>query len=179
MNTAEHARIFATAAHAAVGQLRKYTHEPYWTHTREVAAMVAALPGATEAMVAAAHLHDVVEDTGVTMETVRDEFGPEVANLVSWLTDVSKPSQGNREFRKSIDRAHTAQASAEAQTIKCMDLCSNTRSIAQHDARFARTYLVEKRLLLEVMTRAWPEALEQAYAAVSDAEAVLAAQSGE
>ena len=47
MNTAEHARIFATAAHAAVGQLRKYTHEPYWTHTREVAAMVAALPGAT------------------------------------------------------------------------------------------------------------------------------------
>jgi len=86
---------------------------------------------------------------------------------------------GNREFRKSIDRAHTAEAPAEAQSIKCMDLVSNTRSIAQHDAKFARTYLVEKRALLAVMTRAWPEAREQAWAAVHEAEAVLAAQSGE
>jgi (p)ppGpp synthase/HD superfamily hydrolase len=179
MTTVERARVFATAAHSAVGQLRKYTHEPYWTHTREVADLVAALPGATEAMVAAAHLHDVVEDTGVTVETVRAEFGSEVADLVSWLTDVSRPGMGNREFRKSIDRAHTAEAPAEAQSIKCMDLVSNTRSIAQHDVKFARTYLVEKRALLTVMTRAWPEALEQAWAAVHAAEAVLAAGSGE
>lgn len=179
MTIAERARVFATAAHSAVGQLRKYTNEPYWTHTREVADMVSALPGATEAMIAAAHLHDVVEDTGVTIETVREEFGVEVADLVGWLTDVSKPGMGNREFRKGIDRAHTAQAPAEAQSIKCMDLCSNTRSIVQHDAKFARTYLAEKRQLLAVMTRAWPEAMRQAQEALASAEAVLAEQTGE
>jgi guanosine-3',5'-bis(diphosphate) 3'-pyrophosphohydrolase len=179
MTIVERARVFATAAHSAVGQLRKYTNEPYWTHTREVADMVSALPGATDEMIAAAHLHDVVEDTGVTIETVREEFGVEVADLVSWLTDVSKPGMGNREFRKGIDRAHTAQASAEAQSIKCMDLCSNTRSIVQHDAKFARTYLAEKRQLLAVMTRAWPEALQQAHMTLLQAEAVLAERSGE
>jgi (p)ppGpp synthase/HD superfamily hydrolase len=115
--------------------------------------MVAALPGATEAMVAAAHLHDVVEDTGVTIETVRDEFGSEVADLVSWLTDVSRPEDGNRAHRKARDREHTAAAPAEAQTVKLADLISNTRSIMAHDPKFAVTYLEEKRALLAVMTR--------------------------
>jgi hypothetical protein len=45
-------------------------------------------------------------------------------------------------------------APAEAQTIKLADLISNTRSIMEHDEAFARTYLEEKRLLLEVMTKA-------------------------
>jgi hypothetical protein len=44
-------------------------------------------------------------------------------------------------------------APAEAQTIKLADLISNTRSIMEHDEAFAKTYLAEKRLLLEVMTK--------------------------
>jgi (p)ppGpp synthase/HD superfamily hydrolase len=152
MNTAEHARIFATAAHAAVGQLRKYTHEPYIVHPAEVVSIVQTVPH-TEAMLAAAWLHDVVEDTGVTIETVRAEFGAEVADLVSWLTDVSRPEDGNRVHRKARDREHTAQAPAEAQTVKLADLISNTRSIIAHDPKFAVTYLEEKRALLAVMTR--------------------------
>ena len=152
MNTAEHARIFATAAHAAVGQLRKYTHEPYIVHPAEVVSMVRSVPH-TEAMLAAAWLHDVVEDTGVTIETVRAEFGSEVADLVAWLTDVSRPEDGNRAHRKARDREHTAAAPAEAQTVKLADLISNTRSIMAHDPKFAVTYLEEKRALLAVMTR--------------------------
>jgi (p)ppGpp synthase/HD superfamily hydrolase len=152
MNTAEHARIFATAAHAAVGQLRKYTNEPYIVHPAEVVSIVRSVPH-TPAMVAAAWLHDVVEDTGVTIETVRAEFGAEVADLVSWLTDVSRPEDGNRGHRKARDREHTAQAPAEAQTVKLADLISNTRSIMAHDPKFAVTYLEEKRALLAVMTR--------------------------
>ena len=152
MNTAEHARIFATAAHAAVGQLRKYTNEPYIVHPAEVVSIVRSVPH-TEAMLAAAWLHDVVEDTGVTIETVRAEFGTEVADLVSWLTDVSRPEDGNRAHRKARDREHTAQAPAEAQTVKLADLISNTRSIMAHDPKFAVTYLEEKRALLAVMTR--------------------------
>jgi hypothetical protein len=80
-------------------------------------------------------------------------FGIDIATLVGWLTDVSKPEDGNRAVRKAMDRAHTAEAPAEAQTIKLADLISNSRSIMQHDAEFARVYLEEKRLLLEVMTR--------------------------
>jgi (p)ppGpp synthase/HD superfamily hydrolase len=152
MNTAEHARIFATAAHAAVGQLRKYTNEPYIVHPAEVVSIVRSVPH-TEAMLAAAWLHDVVEDTGVTIETVRDEFGEEVADLVSWLTDVSRPEDGNRAHRKARDCEHTAAAPAEAQTVKLADLISNTRSIMAHDPKFAVTYLEEKRALLAVMTR--------------------------
>jgi guanosine-3',5'-bis(diphosphate) 3'-pyrophosphohydrolase len=146
------ARLFATAAHAAVGQLRKYTHEPYIVHPAEVAKIVRSVPH-TEAMVAAAWLHDTVEDTGVSIELIRAEFGSEVSDLVGWLTDVSRPDHGNRAQRKAVDRAHTAAAPAEAQTVKLADLISNTRSIVQHDAKFAETYLAEKRLLLEVMHR--------------------------
>jgi (p)ppGpp synthase/HD superfamily hydrolase len=165
MTLEDRARTFATAAHAAVGQLRKYTFEPYIVHPTEVAATVKTVPH-TEAMVAAAYLHDVVEDTGVSIELIRAEFGSEVSDLVGWLTDVSRPDHGNRAARKAVDRAHTASAPAEAQTVKLADLISNTRSIVEHDAEFARVYLAEKRLLLEVMTKADPELMARARAQI-------------
>jgi len=152
MELVEKARVFATAAHASAAQLRKYTNEPYIVHPREVARIVGTVPHSYE-MLAAAWLHDVVEDTGVTLEVIREEFGDDVATLVGWLTDVSRPEQGNRATRKAIDRAHTAMAPADAQTIKLADLISNCTSIVEHDATFAKTYLEEKRLLLEVLTK--------------------------
>lgn len=153
MTLVEKARVFATAAHAAVAQLRKYTNEPYIVHPAEVASIVATVPDATDEMIAAAWLHDVVEDTGVTLELVRAEFGDKVADLVGWLTDVSRPDHGNRAARKAVDRAHSAAAPAEAQTVKLADLISNTKSIMAHDEKFAKTYLEEKRLLLDVMNK--------------------------
>lgn len=159
------ARVFATAAHAAVGQLRKYTFEPYIVHPQEVAGIVEEAGGTAE-MIAAAWLHDTVEDTGVTIELIRAEFGSEVAELVGWLTDVSRPDHGNRAQRKAVDRAHTAAAPAEAQTIKLADLIANTRSIVAHDAKFAVTYLAEKRLLLEVMTKGDAELMRRARAQI-------------
>ena len=153
MNIAERARVFAIAAHSAVKQVRKYTGEPYWVHPAEVAGMIEALEGGTFEMIAAAWLHDVVEDTGVTIELIRAEFGVEVADIVGWLTDVSRPEDGNRAVRKAIDREHTARAPAEAQTVKLADLIVNSRSILAHDPAFAKVYLEEKRMLLEVLTR--------------------------
>jgi (p)ppGpp synthase/HD superfamily hydrolase len=153
MDLVHKAQVFAIAAHSAVGQKRKYTGEPYFVHPAEVARIVAEVPGSTPEMVAAAWLHDTVEDTRVTATDIHMNFGPEVAVLVSWLTDVSKPEDGNRAHRKAMDRAHTAEAPAEAQTIKLADLISNSKSIMQHDPAFAKTYLEEKRLMLEVMTK--------------------------
>lgn len=156
MNIVQKAQVYAMAAHASVKQLRKYTNEPYIVHPGEVASIVAGVPGATEEMVAAAWLHDCIEDTGCTFTDIHMAFGIDIATLVGWLTDVSKPEDGNRAHRKAMDREHTAQAPAEAQTIKLADLISNSRSIVQHDPAFAVTYLAEKRLLLEVLTKGDP-----------------------
>ena len=141
---------FATAAHG--DQKRKYTGEPYIVHPIAVAEIVETVPH-TEAMIAAALLHDVVEDTHVTLDQIEDRFGSEVAELVGWLTDISKVEDGNRRTRKALDRAHSAAAPAEAQTIKLADLIHNTASIEKHDPGFYRVYRQEKIELLKVLTK--------------------------
>lgn len=161
MNLVERAKKFATAAHAAIGQTRKYTFEPYIVHPAEVVSIVASVPH-TDEMLAAAWLHDTVEDTGATIDEIRAAFGEEVAELVGWLTDISQPEHGNRAIRKAMDRAHSAAAPAAAQTIKLADLISNTKSIVEHGKGFAKIYLEEKRLLLEVMLNGDPTLLLRA-----------------
>jgi (p)ppGpp synthase/HD superfamily hydrolase len=155
------ARQFAAAAHEAVGQLRQYTNEPYIVHPAAVAAIVETVPHTPE-MVAAAWLHDVVEDTKVTLDEVRAEFGNEVAKLVWWLTDVSRPTDGNRAMRKAIDRAHSAKAPPHAQTIKLADVIDNNSTIEKHDPNFAVIWREEKRLLLAVMTAGDPTLMKRA-----------------
>ena len=151
MSIVEKARLFATSAHAAVGQKRKYTNEPYIVHPAEVAKLVEDVGGAQE-MIAAAWLHDVIEDTQVPLELIRSEFGCVVASYVHWLTNVSELKDGNRAKRKEIDREHIRNAPKEVHTIKLADLISNTKSVVEHDENFAKIYLEEKRLLLEVLT---------------------------
>lgn len=170
MSVVKKAQVYAMAAHAAVGQRRKYTNEPYIVHPAEVAKMVADIPSSTEDMVAAAWLHDVIEDTGCTFTDVHMGFGIDIAILVNWLTDVSKPEDGNRARRKQIDLEHTAQAPAEAQTIKVCDIISNIRSIVEHDEAFARVYVPEKRRQLEILTKAEPDILARAYKELQLAE---------
>lgn len=152
----ERAYVFGDKAHRDVGQLRKYTQEPYFTHPIAVAGLVATV-NHTPIMLAASLLHDTVEDTNTSIEEIETHFGVEVATLVGWLTDVSKPEDGNRKARKLIDRNHIAQAPAEAQTIKLADLIDNSKSILAHDPKFAAVYLVEKKAALEVLTKGDPK----------------------
>lgn len=98
-------------------------------------------------------MHDCVEDTECSFSDIEDVFGSEVAFLlVGWLTDTSLPGMGNRAKRKEIDRKHTAKAPPQAKTIKLADLISNSRSILEYDKNFAKVYIKEKELLLEVLT---------------------------
>ena len=150
MDLIEKATIFATKAHESIDQRRKYTEKPYIVHPAEVASIVTSVPH-TKEMIAAAWLHDVVEDTPITLDEIYAEFGKKVGDLVEMLTDISKPEDGNRKVRKELDRQHTAKASPEGKTIKLADLISNTSSIVKHDPNFAKVYLREKRLLLEVL----------------------------
>jgi (p)ppGpp synthase/HD superfamily hydrolase len=146
------ARLVARTAH--FGQFRKYTGKPYYTHCYEVEYIIsryAAYENVNDDILAAALLHDTVEDTHLTLEFIYEEFGENVGDLVNGLTDVSKPSDGNRAKRKEIDRKHIAKQSADCKTIKLADIISNTKSILEHDREFAKVYLKEKKLLLEVL----------------------------
>jgi len=154
-NHVARAAAYAAVAHALVGQKRKYTGEDYITHPNAVAAIVAAT-GADEATVAAAYLHDVLEDTDASYGDLRIEFGPEVADLVNEVTDVATYADGNRATRKALDRAHLAKASPRAQTIKLADLIDNSTNIVERDPKFAKVYLKEKAALLEVLTAGDP-----------------------
>lgn len=169
-NIVDKARVFAFAAHNAIGQVRKYTGEPYTVHLEEVVSILKGYTRATgdgtDAMFAAAWLHDVLEDTKVSPDLLRQEFGDEITDLVLWLTDVSKPEDGNRAVRKAKDRLHLAAAPATAQTIKLADLMSNTKSIRQHDPNFAKVYLKEKALLLDLLEKGNPILRVNAYAMV-------------
>ena len=144
----ERAVAFAEKAHKQ--QRRKYTHECYAVHLGAVAGLVRSVGGEPEA-VAAAWLHDVVEDTEVELEQIEREFGAHVSRLVQELTDVSTLADGNRAARKQVDRERLARASAEAQTVKLADLIDNARSITEHDPRFAKIFLAEMQALLEVL----------------------------
>ncbi len=147
----EKARRFAVSAHAGIKQLRKYTLQPYEVHLKAVAHLVASTENADEAMIAAAWLHDTVEDTPVTFEEIEREFGADVTALVKQLTDVSRSGDGNRATRKEIDRKHTAQACPRAKTIKLADLIDNCTDICRNDPKFGRVFLHEMSLLLEVL----------------------------
>ena len=142
---------FAAKAHGDISHRRKYTNEPYIVHPAQVAHMVSKVTDDV-VMIAAAWLHDTVEDTPVSIEDIRREFGNEVAELVDDLSDVAKPEDGNRAVRNEINRKHTATASPRAKTIKLADLIDNTKSIVEHDHDFAIVYLKEKELVLEVLT---------------------------
>jgi (p)ppGpp synthase/HD superfamily hydrolase len=132
-------------------QKRKYTGEPYWTHPQAVARLVATVAHTPE-MIDAAHLHDVLEDTLCPEDLIYTEFGAEVLALVKMLSKVSKPEDGNREVRKTLDRAHYAMGSANAKTIKIADLIHNAYGILEHDPHFAKIFIPEMDQLLVVMS---------------------------
>ena len=186
MNLPDRALAFATAAHGE--QKRKYTGNPYIEHPIRVAQLVKEA-GGTEEMIAAAYLHDVVED--VSLEKIRElcgittlikdhtgfpesersnklhclayQFGHTIASLVEMVTDVSLPSDGNRKVRKQKDLEHLAQASPEGKTIKLADLIDNSKDIAKNDPDFAKVYMREKAALLPHLSEGnhdlWDEAL--------------------
>lgn len=192
--TFDELKIIASVLHD--GQVRKYTQEPYVVHCISVAETVLSV-NKSPLVVAAAMLHDVVEDVSLDriidvamvhstvphifqakaedyimgfapdcrtnrLSCLSQWLGATVASLVEQVSDVSDHSMGNRAARKEIDRLHLSVASAEAKTIKLADLIDNTRSIVEHDAKFARVYMHEKQLLLPVLQGGDPTLYRQA-----------------
>lgn len=149
---------FAADAHKNV---RRRGGEAYIVHPVEVMEIINDIPNATTDMKIAALLHDVVEDTEITLAEIHENFGEKVATLVDELT--KKPVEGNRAFRTEAEAQRLAMVSPEAQTIKYADIISNLRDIDQVDPRFAKKYKQEKRRALTLMTKGYEPLRQSAW----------------
>lgn len=140
------AYIFAENAH--VGQTRKWNGGEYFRHCVAVADLAndfmfkvpEYFPQVDEEeVIAAALLHDVVEDTDVTIEQISEKFGETVARYVYFLT---KPEEyvGNREVRKALYRAQMALAPPEIKMVKFFDMLHNHSTIRDNDKAFWITW---------------------------------------
>jgi (p)ppGpp synthase/HD superfamily hydrolase len=159
MNTYQKARNFAVEAHASIGQVRKYAGEPYHVHVHAVAELVETKTN-DEEILAAACLHDVLEDVEPSMpqygrETIRKEFGERVLSLVIELTDIYTKENYpdlNRKKRKQLEAERLAQVSDDAKLIKRADLFDNNKTIA--GSSFNKVWLEEK-AVLDSMIGTW------------------------
>lgn len=146
---------FATKMHE--GQVRKYTGEEYITHPVAVADIVEIYldkKGYTEEeimmAIEVAILHDTVEDTVATMESVEGFFGPEIAKGVWFLTKTPN-YVGNRKFRKELCEARLREAPEIIRIIKTADMFHNSLSIEEHDPKFWNLFKEETVSLLIAM----------------------------
>ena len=127
----DRAIIFAVRAHA--GTERRGKGFPYIVHPMEAVEIVATMTPDQE-LLAAAVLHDTVEDTDVTIEQIRTEFGERVASFVAAESDEphQRPdSVENWHDRKQAAINRIARASRDAKIVALGDKLSNMRAIAR------------------------------------------------
>ena len=127
----DRAIIFAVHAHA--GTERRGKGFPYIVHPMEAVEIVATMTPDQD-LLAAAALHDTVEDTDVTIDQIREEFGDRIASLVASESDtfeegVSEEDSWHSRKRAAIDRL--ANASHDAKIVALGDKLSNMRAIAR------------------------------------------------
>ncbi len=127
----DRAIMFAVRAHA--GTERRGKGFPYIVHPLEAVEIVATMTPDQE-LLAAAALHDTVEDTDVTVEQIRAEFGDRIASLVASESEekVSGVSAEQSWFiRKQAAINRLSRASRDAKTVALGDKLSNMRAIAR------------------------------------------------
>ena len=131
----DRAIVFAVRAHA--GTERRGKGFPYIVHPMEALEIVATMTRNQE-LLAAAVLHDTVEDTGVTIEQIRTGFGDLIASLVASESDtmpegVSEEDSWHARKQDAIERLK--RASLDAKIVALGDKLSNMRAIARDYAQ--------------------------------------------
>lgn len=131
------------AARAHVAQHRKgLAEEPYVNHLTEVATLLAQATGGEDAeLIAAAYLHDTLEDTVTRYEDLVAQFGPDVAKLVGEVTDDKSLPKAER---KRLQVENVTKKSARAQLLKIADKTSNVRAlVSSPPAGWSKARLME------------------------------------
>ena len=132
------AKALATERHD--GQFRKHTKEPYIVHPEAVVEILKKYADPTDEMIAAAWLHDVVEDTDTSLIEIREQFGLDVALMVSALTD---DEIGNRKERKEKYFSKLGMQLPKVKSIKLADMIHNAPSLILYDPKFAKVWMAE------------------------------------
>jgi (p)ppGpp synthase/HD superfamily hydrolase len=141
----------ARSAHA--GQVRNGSGgTPYIDHPLTVAEMLAE-HGCCDAVLAAALLHDVVEESAVAVEEIRRRFGAEVAGLVAALTDPEEIEPYER--RKDAHRAEVEAAGPDALTIYAADKLANIRALRRVYAEQGEAVGAELKAPLDAKVAVW------------------------
>lgn len=166
-------RAMALAVRAHEGQMRKEGPMPYIVHPVSVA-LILARYGFSDTVIAAALVHDVIEDTDVTNEELRRVLGDNVADLVAPVThDDTLPWEEKK--KAYIEKVRTASEGAKA--ISLADKIANAESlIAAHEAQGAAVWKHfnagrEKKLWFEhamhdMFRESWKHPLVSEYAAL-------------
>ena len=157
----DRAIIFAVQAHA--GTERRGKGFPYIVHPMEAMEIVATITPDQE-LLAAAALHDTVEDTDVTVEEIRAQFGERIASLVAAESDempegVSEEDSWHARKKAAIDRL--AAAPHDAKIVALGDKLSNMRAIA-------RDYAVKGDELWKIFHASDPKDHEWHYRGLAD-----------
>lgn len=146
----------ARSAHA--GQIRNGSGGmPYVEHPMAVAARLDE-HGYGEEVLAAALLHDVVEDSGTTLDEIREEFGEGVAGMVGALTD-DEALDSYRE-RKAEHRERVAAAAGEALAIYGSDKLTNVKALRSAYEDEGDAVREEFKVPIELKTEVWEADLE-------------------
>lgn len=152
MTMSQAALQLALEAHA--GQTRDGREgewrRPYFVHPVQVAAKLSEWGAADETLFAAALLHDVLEDTSVPAQTIRQQFGDVVLRWVEELT--CSPDRDKVEYLRSFE-----SASIEAFVIKLADRWCNVTDFCAEEPGYAPKYLRKAAPLLEFFQRRQPE----------------------
>lgn len=181
MEVLEKIRQFADKAHGE--QTRKYSGQRYIIHPVAVMQLCEEYTDDV-AVLAAALLHDVLEDTAVSpkqlkefLHTVLDAPQAErTLRLVQDLTDEFTQAQYpglNRKKRRKKEAERLGKTDPMAQTVKYADLVDNCLDIVQHDPDFGKVFLKESKILLDHMTSGDQRLYERAKKTVEEGEKML------
>jgi len=167
---------FAREAHG--DQRRKFAPEPYIVHPIRVMELCRQHTNDI-AVLAAALLHDVLEDTSVTADQMEDflvtvlneKQAKQTGQLVIELTDVyikKNFPEWNRRKRRAKETERLSKASGHAQTVKYADIIDNSRDIVNAESDFARKYLEECLAIVKAMKQGNKDLYEKALATVEE-----------
>lgn len=146
---------FAEERHG--GQL--YGDEPYMVHLAQTVAWLYRLdPGATDSVVCAAWLHDVLEDTATSRDEIEARFGQEVAAIVDACTGngANRTARMSRILR-SIAALDPPELRTQAARVKLADRCANVEASGANDPGRLRMYSKELAAFQSVLREFCPD----------------------
>jgi len=154
------AKVFVSSHQQRIAAQYNPARQSHELHLKAVAQIVDSVTG-DEEMVAAAWLHDIVEETGVTIGDLRRNFGERVAKLVTEVTPVSRPGDGDQNSRRQRDLHHFAGASPETKTILLADVIDTARDLYKNDKAAFTAYLPQVRELAQLLIGGDPMLLDR------------------